>query len=93
MKHDLESSAMRLLRDFQGVLVIGQDGNGEGIAESEDGFGCAAVAAEIVDNDGELRICYFSSGIPRFYTGCGRRARHDFDFEHLRAGMPELEVQ
>ncbi len=65
MKQYLESTAMRFLRDVRGVLVIGQDGNGEGITQGENGFGCSAVAAEIVDNDGEPRIRSFSAGILR----------------------------
>jgi len=62
MKHYLESTAMRFLGDVHGVFVIGQNGNGEGITQREDGFGCGAVAAEIVDNDGELRVRRFSAG-------------------------------
>jgi len=42
MKHYLESAAMRFLRDVYGVLVIGQNGDGEGITQREDGFSCSA---------------------------------------------------
>jgi len=53
---------MRFLGDVHGVFVIGQNGNGEGITQREDGFGCGAVAAEIVDNDASCAFAGFPLG-------------------------------
>src|SRR5258707_2610012 len=93
MKHDLESGAMRLLGDVRGLLVMGQNGNGEGITQSEDGCGRSSVAAEIVDNDGEPRGRRFPAGILRSFTGCECRARNNFDFYRRHACVTKLEVK
>jgi len=62
---------MRFLGDVHRMLVIRQDGNGEGIAQGEDGVGCSAVAAEIVDDDREPRVRNSSGGVLRSYDGLG----------------------
>ncbi len=93
MKHYLESAAMRLPGDVRGVLVIGQNGNGEGITQSENGFGSRAVAAEIVDDNCEARVRSYSAGILRCCTGNRRSARHDFDFDRRHACMSKLKLK
>src|SRR5260370_32516766 len=93
MKHYLEPTAVRVLDDVYRMVVVGQNGNSEGITKSEDGFGCSAIVAEIVDNDCETRVRGFSAGILRFYPGHGCCARHDFDFECRQSCMAKLEVK
>jgi len=93
MKHYLKSTAMRLLGDVRGVVVIGQNGDGEGITQSKDGFGCSAVAAEIIDNDREPRVRSFSAGIFRTHIGRECCARHDFDFEYRHAYTSKLKLK
>src|SRR5260370_13300176 len=93
MKHDLESPAMRFLGDAGGWPVMGGKGNVEGITEREAGCGRSSVAAEIVDNDGEPRGRRFPAGILRSFTGCGCRARNNFDFYRQHACVTKLEVK
>src|SRR5260370_13957251 len=93
MKHYLEPTAVRFLGDVHRMLVIGQNGNGEGITQSEDGFGCGAVVAEIVDNDCEKRVRGFSAGIRRSYSGSGSCARPKFDFDCWETCTSKLELK
>src|SRR5258708_8329784 len=93
MKHYLEPTAVRVLGDVYRMLVVGQNGNSEGITQSEDGFGCSAIVAEIVDNDCETRVRGFSAGIRRSYSGSGCCARHNFDFDCWQTCTSKLEVK
>src|SRR5258708_13161681 len=90
MEHDLETAAMRFRSNLHRVLVIGQNGNSEGMTQSEDGFGGGAVAAEIVDNDGEPRVCSISSGIHGSRTRPARPTGYDFAFDSSHSCIPTL---
>src|SRR5260370_14812485 len=61
MKHYLEPTAVRVLGDVYRMLVVGQNGNSEGITQSEDGFGCSAIIADVVGNYCETRVRGFSA--------------------------------
>src|SRR6266403_5680741 len=55
MQHHLVAPTMRFVRNFGGMLVIWQDGNGQWIGQRKDRFGSGAVAAEVVQNNREAR--------------------------------------
>src|SRR6266446_3642875 len=93
MEHHLKTAAMCFRSDLHRVLVIGQNGNSQGITQSEDSFGGGAVAAQIVDNDGKARVCSISAGIHGSRTGPGWCTGNDFDFDRRQALMWKLESE
>src|SRR5882762_1885892 len=72
MQHHLIAPAMRFARNFGGMLMIWQDGNGQWIGQRKDRFGGSAVTAEVVQNNREPRCAAGVSGMRR-----GLRARVD----------------
>lgn len=53
VEHHFIAAAMRLFGDFNGVCMIGQNGDRQRIRQSKDGVGSRTVAAQIVEDDGE----------------------------------------
>ena len=71
MEQDLKAAAFSFGGDFNGMLVIRQDGDGQGVRKSKDCIGGGAVAPQIVEDDRQpwtrrlARGAIGSRGIPR----------------------------
>ena len=62
MQHDLIAAAVGFFRDLAGIGVIGKEGKSERVRKGKDGVGNRAIAAEIIENDGEARSADTSGG-------------------------------
>jgi hypothetical protein len=70
MQHDFVAATMGFLGNVDGMGVIGQDRDGQGIRQSKYGVGSGAVVAQIVEDNGQPRAAHLLVGLRR-----GRRGR------------------
>jgi len=55
VQHDLVTAAVRVLSNFCGTRMIGEDGQSQGVVQREDGFHGARIPRDIIQNDGQAR--------------------------------------
>jgi hypothetical protein len=53
MEQNLEAEAMCFFGNLDGMLVIRQNGNRQGVMKSKNGISGSAIASEIIENDGK----------------------------------------
>lgn len=73
VEHDFVAATVRFFGDVNGVRIVGEDGDGERVGKSEDGFGSGIILAEVVENDREAR----SGGYVRSEFDGGNRGFSD----------------
>src|ERR1700675_1801096 len=85
---------MRLFRDLDGMRLIGQDRDGQGIRQSKYRVGGSAIAAQVIQDDGQARFSVFLAlvrSVPR--SSAGRPWNDDMDRIRNRAGAAIIEPQ
>ena len=75
MEHDLVAAAMSLLGNLRGAGMIGKNGEGQGIMQSENGVNSSGVGGDIVKNDNEARSRNSGARRMRGRTGFGSTVR------------------
>src|SRR5216684_6599388 len=80
---------MRFVRNFGGMLVIWQNGDGQRIGQRKDCFGSGAVAAEVVQNNREPRCRGWAGGTAGVQRGF--RARVDVNRVRSNARLQKKE--